>query len=290
MANPQQARPGSEGSGTAHPLTRHVVIAAERTPHWKAIMHALMEDAVECSWLPSDLRPADVPGELPPAPSVVVIDLTPNQARGIAIVTACRQALHPVPLVVVTPSPSVDLVRRIRLAGVFYLALDPVGVDEMRSVVTNAFECLARSRPDTSTWRAQRRILIIDDDVDYVASLTRLLESRGYTVMSARSGREGLEKLRAHPPDLIVLDVMMEYESSGYEVNQTVKFTSPFEGVRHIPILMVSSIPDEPSARFQMAGEVDLITPDRYLTKPIDIPRFLASIRELLGQKEPAHA
>lgn len=288
MANPQQATRGSEDSGTPHAVTRHVVFATERTPAWKEIMHALMADAIECAWLPADIPPADVPEELPQAPTVLVVDLAPNQARGVAIVTACRQAPRAIPLVVVAQSPSVELVRRIRLAGVFYVALDPVSVDEMRSVVTNAFECLARRRQDTSTCRAQRRILIIDDDIDYVASLTALLESRGYVVSSARSGREGLEKLRAEPPDLIVLDVMMEYDSSGYEVNQNVKFTPSFEGFRHVPILMVSSIPDEPSARFRMAGEVDEITPDRYLTKPIDIRRFLAAVRDLLGEAEPA--
>lgn len=290
MASPQQATRGSEGSDTPHAVTRHVMLAAERTPAWNEIVHALTADGIECAWLPADIPPADVPDELPDGPTVVVVDLAPNQARGIAIVTACRQAPHAIPLVVIAASPSVDLVRRIRLAGVFYLALDPITLEEMRSVVTNAFECLARSRPDTSTCRAQRRILIIDDDLDYVESLTALLESRGYSVRSARSGHEGLEKLRAETPDLIVLDVVMEYDSSGYEVNQSVKFAPSFEGFRHVPILMVSSIPLEPAARFQMAGEVDEITPDRYMTKPIDIPRFLAAIRHLLGEPEPAHA
>lgn len=286
MANPQPAKRGSDSSGAPH-TTRHVVIAAEHTPAWTQIVQALTADAVACIWLPADMPPADIPGELPQAPTVMVVDLSPDQARGVAIVTACRQAAHPVPLVVIAASPSIDLVRRIRLAGVFYLALDPVGIDEMRNVIANAFECLARERPDTTTYRARRRMLIIDDDVDYVASLTALLESRGYSVSSARSGREGLEKLRAETPDLIILDVMMEYDSSGYEVNQAIKFAPSCEGFHHVPILMVSSIAADPSTRFQMAGEVDMITPDRYLTKPLDIPRLLTTIRELIGETEP---
>ena len=284
MANPQATR--GDSSGAPHRATRHVVIAAERTRAWNEVVHALLAEAIECSWVLASTPPADVPGEIPRAPTVMVIDLAPDPARGVAIITACRQAAHPVPLIVVAASPSIDLVRRIRQAGVFYLALDPVGTDEMHSVITNAFECLARERPDTTTYRARRRILIVDDDIDYVASLTTLLESRGYCVSSARSGREGLEKLRADTPDLIVLDVMMEYDSSGYEVNQAVKFAPSFEGFRHVPILMVSSIPLDPSTRFLTAGEVDMVTPNRYLTKPIDIPRFLASIRELLGESE----
>ena len=271
-------------------LTRHVIIAAERTPMWQEFAHAMLGEGVEYAWVAADTLPADLPHELPPSPTVVVVDLAADQPRGIAMVTACRQALHPAPLIVVAANPSIDLVRRLRVSGVFYLALHPVTTEEMRGVVANAFECLARERHDTSTCRAPRRILIVDDDVDYVASLTTLLESRGYAVQSARSAREGLEKLRAETPDLIVLDVMMEYDSSGYEVNQTVKFAPSFEGFHHVPILMVSSIPLDPPTRFHTAEEVDLITPNRYLTKPIDIPRFLAYVRELLGEPDTVPA
>ena len=290
MAIPEQHARGSTRAGTSRPLTRHVVVAAQRTPAWTELVHALLDEGIECTWVPATVPAADIPGELPPAPTVMVVDLTPDAARGIAIITACRQAPHPIPLIVVAPSPSIDLVRRIRLAGVFYLALDPAGMDEMRSVIANAFECLARERPDTTTYRARRRILIIDDDADYVASLTALLESRGYGVSSARSGREGLEKLRADTPDLIILDVMMEYDSSGYEVNQSVKFAPSFEGFHHVPIVMVSSIPVSPPTRFPMAGDVDMITPDRYMTKPLDIPRLLTTIRDLIGEAEPVRA
>jgi len=134
----------------------------------------------------------------------------------------------------------------------------------------------------------QRRILIIDDDDDYIASTTALLETRGYAVSASRSPREGLRRALAERPDLIVLDVMMDHDSSGYEVNQTIKFTPEFEGLRHIPILMVSSIDTDPATRFGRSEEVALVTPNAYLTKPIDIPKFLAEVSSLL--REPAAA
>jgi CheY-like chemotaxis protein len=289
MANPQDST--TAGSGHAqHPLTRHVVIAAHRTPAWTELAHGLLADGIEYAWIAPGTTPEEIPSQLPPPPTVVIVDLTSDASRGLAIVTECRQSAPAVPLVVVAANPSIDFTRRMRLAGVFYLALDPVTADEVRTILGNAFDCLARARPGTSTCRAKRRILIVDDDADYVASLTALLESRGYSVASARSGKEGLEKVRAETPDLIVLDVMMEYDSSGYEVNQAVKFTASFEGFRHVPIIMVSSIPLDPPTRFQMAGDVDMITPNRYMTKPIDIPRFLATVRALLGESEPVPA
>jgi CheY-like chemotaxis protein len=132
--------------------------------------------------------------------------------------------------------------------------------------------------------RAVRRILIIDDDQDFVASTTALLEAYGYVVSAASTGSDGLHKARIEQPDLIVLDVMMENDSAGYEVNEAVKFAPGFESLRHIPILMVSSIDTDPATRFSTADEAPMITPNVYLTKPLDIPRFLAEVSALLGE------
>ena len=135
-----------------------------------------------------------------------------------------------------------------------------------------------------STDRATRRILLVDDDADFTLSTTTLLESQGYIVSTARSAKEGLEKVLTDSPDLIVLDVMMEHESAGYQLNQALKFGPEFESFRRVPILMVSSIPIDPARRFQMAGEVEMVTPNSYLTKPVDIAAFLSEIRALLGE------
>jgi hypothetical protein len=48
----------------------------------------------------------------------------------------------------------------------------------------------------------------------------------------------------------------------------------------------VSSIPVDPATRFSRAAEVDLITPDAYMTKPLAIPEFLRAVRKLLGERE----
>ncbi len=125
-----------------------------------------------------------------------------------------------------------------------------------------------------------KRILIVDDDSDFCASLTAVLEGAGYSVSIARSGREGIEKARTEKPDLIVLDIMMEHDWAGYEVNQAVKYASEGDAPH---ILMVSSIPVDPATRFIHATEAGMVTPDDYLTKPVDIPEFLGKVRSLLG-------
>jgi two-component system alkaline phosphatase synthesis response regulator PhoP len=127
------------------------------------------------------------------------------------------------------------------------------------------------------------RILIIDDDEDYLASTQALLEGEGYEVSGAASGHEGLDVARAKKPDLIVLDIMMESPVEGYTVVQALKFHQQYSDLAEIPVVMVSAVREDPSSRFPMAGEVPLITPDAYFTKPIDVPKFLECVRGMLG-------
>lgn len=127
------------------------------------------------------------------------------------------------------------------------------------------------------------KILIIDDDADYRISTRALLEGEGYEVLEASSGGEGLAATREHLPDLIVLDVMMESLNTGYSINQAIKFVPEFRDLGPIPIIMVSSVEMDPGSLYGWIGDTSPIMPDAYLTKPLNIPLFLARVRELLG-------
>jgi CheY-like chemotaxis protein len=264
------------------------LIAADRTAAWDEVTHALQAAGFECEGVADAAAPAEVVTQLLRGGTVLIVDLAHLPSGSTTLVTTCRRLAREAPVVVVAPNPSIELARRLRASGVFYLALAPVTADEMRSAVVNAFDCLERHRAATSSLRAKSRVLVVDDDADFVTSVSALLESQGYEVSAARSAREAIEMVRAHPPDLIVLDIMMEYDSSGYEVNQAVKFREGFECARHVPVLMVSSIQMDPVERFRAAGELDMITPDGYMTKPVDIPRFLETVKGLLGERPDA--
>ena len=127
-------------------------------------------------------------------------------------------------------------------------------------------------------------ILIVDDDEDFTTTVRSVLEREGYTVVQADSGAEGLRQLRKHRPDLMVLDVMMESMTEGYGVTEAIKYTEEYAALQHTPIIMVSSIQESPDERFPRAPEVDMIRPDRYLTKPLDLNRFLEIVRKILRQ------
>ena len=123
------------------------------------------------------------------------------------------------------------------------------------------------------------KVLIVDDDKDFRESVRSLLESHGYAVLEADSGKAGLRQVTEQKPDIIVLDIVMECDSEGYGVNQAIKYLDGYAAYRNIPIVMTSSIDLSPDERFPMAGELDMIRPDFYLTKPLDIPKFLEVVR-----------
>lgn len=128
------------------------------------------------------------------------------------------------------------------------------------------------------------KILVIDDDQDFVASVRALLESEGYQVVSASSGRQGLALLTQADPDLVVCDVMMETSTEGYAVSGAVKFRE-LSGASQLPFIMVSSIESSPDELFARSGDLDAIRPDLYLTKPLDIPRFLEAVQKAVARR-----
>lgn len=129
-----------------------------------------------------------------------------------------------------------------------------------------------------------KKVLIIDDDPDFRDSVESLLKAEGYQVVQATSGRQGLKQLAENQPDLVVLDIMMESIVEGYAVNQAIKFQPEYRAFADVPIIMVSSIQESPDERFSRAGELDLVRPNRYLTKPLDIPLFLEVVAKATGR------
>ncbi len=133
------------------------------------------------------------------------------------------------------------------------------------------------------------KVLMIDDDPDFRASVKSLLESHGHTVLEAGSGKEGLRQVLECKPDVILLDIMMESDVEGYGVTYSLKYREEYAEFREVPLFMVSSIEESPDERFPLSAEAEMIRPDRYLTKPLDIPRFLQLLEKAAAAKAAAH-
>ena len=121
------------------------------------------------------------------------------------------------------------------------------------------------------------KILVVDDDPDFVEAMRLTLERNGYTVVSAVSGDEGLAKVRADKPDLVILDVIMSSVLDGLQMSRRMA-----EDPEHkrIPILMVTSIANTDYAALFPTDEY--VSIDGFLSKPVPPDVLIQRVSELL--------
>ena len=128
------------------------------------------------------------------------------------------------------------------------------------------------------------RILIIDDDADYVTGIKVFLEANRHQVFTASSGSEGLQRVKEIGPDLIILDVMMETRTEGFQVSLVLRDRSPasaYAAWRHVPILMLTSIHD--TTRLRFGPDEDYLPVSGFVEKSVRLDVLLAKVEELLA-------
>jgi class 3 adenylate cyclase len=121
------------------------------------------------------------------------------------------------------------------------------------------------------------RILVVDDTPNNVKLLKDLLTMKGYAVVTASSGPEGLEQIDKEHPDLVLLDVMMP-GMNGYDVCRKIR-ESPATAI--LPVVMVTALDPGPERIKGLEAGAD-----DFLTKPINQPELLARVRSLLRIKQ----
>jgi CheY-like chemotaxis protein len=126
----------------------------------------------------------------------------------------------------------------------------------------------------------QGRILIIDDDPDIIEAMSVVLTNRGYEVDSAADGSEGMEKLKANRPDVIILDVMMRTRQEGFEVSRELKGNDEY---KDIPILMLTAVKDKTGIDFKTtAGDQSWLPVEGFLDKPVKPDILLEKVESLI--------
>ncbi|MBM4318649.1 MAG: response regulator [Deltaproteobacteria bacterium] len=127
----------------------------------------------------------------------------------------------------------------------------------------------------------KKKILIIDDDVDLVEAMRITLENAGFAVVDAQDGQQGLAKLQAESPDLVILDVMMDTQDEGFHVAYRIRGE---EQTRDLPIIMLTAVNQQTGYRFSPDKDEGFLPVDEFLEKPIDPKRLVDKVREHLGR------
>jgi two-component system phosphate regulon response regulator PhoB len=144
-----------------------------------------------------------------------------------------------------------------------------------------------------------RKILIVEDDEQTSLFVSQILENHQYQYSVARNGAEALEAMKADPPCLVLLDIMMP-RKSGVNVYQQMKRDQDLE---KIPVIIVTGASEVTGVNMKTGEEeskesygddfargigamikekLDGFTPEGFIEKPVDPPVLIAKIKELL--------
>jgi len=137
---------------------------------------------------------------------------------------------------------------------------------------------------------AKKRILIVDDDPDFVFITKAVLQSKGYECFCAYSAKEGLRKITETNPDLIILDIMMESLTAGFGL--VTKLRMAKEGSEYfkystIPILVVSNIEKATGNKYkfkEVAG-TSLLPVEDFIRKPAPPLLLLEKVEQLMSMR-----
>ncbi len=124
-----------------------------------------------------------------------------------------------------------------------------------------------------------KRILIVDDDPDFVESTKIILEASGYAVRTASNGKDALALLQERKSDLILLDVMMDTKGEGVWFSQKLRKD---KNLQDIPILMITAVDQESNMHFNLETDEEYLPVDGFIEKPVEPEDLLKEIAKLI--------
>jgi len=122
-----------------------------------------------------------------------------------------------------------------------------------------------------------KRLVYIEDEQEMIDLVRLILSRRGYEVLGANGGQEGLDAVRKHRPDLVLLDLMMP-DMDGWDVYQQMKAEG---STREIPVIVVT-------AKAQSIDKVlglHIAKVDDYISKPFSPNELVESVEKVLSRK-----
>ncbi len=122
-----------------------------------------------------------------------------------------------------------------------------------------------------------KKVLMIDDDPEFIDAITNILDAKGYDVVSAGDGKDGVAKAKQEKPDIILLDVMMTTKSEGFDVAREL---SKDENLKGTPVIMLTGVRKEMNLPFGFEPDPDWLPVKAFLEKPVKPETLLKTIEE----------
>jgi DNA-binding response OmpR family regulator len=210
---------------------------------------------------------------------VVSADLPRMEARD--TIPIIKTVSGSTPVIVTSQENSWELEAQVRSQAIFYYHVKCFDASELEEAVADACKSTGKSDPAERRGRGAR-ILIVDDDRDYVDSTRRILRSRSYQVSVAYDKEKALELIETERPDLVLLDMMMETMVDGLSVCSKIKHTP---ALQHIPVIIVTAMEGRSNLGACCGANGAVLPSDGYLCKPVSAAELLRSVAEVLDPK-----
>jgi len=126
----------------------------------------------------------------------------------------------------------------------------------------------------------KKKVLIIDDDKDYGEALKMILVKNGFEVHNALNVQAGWKFIEEERPSLIILDVMMDKHTDGFEFCYALKHDDKY---KNIPVLMVTAVTSKTGFKFSPETDGEYLQADDYVNKPVPFSELLQRVQKLIG-------
>jgi CheY-like chemotaxis protein len=209
------------------------------------------------------------------AGACLLVDTELQDIPGLKAVPILRNLCGQIKVIFTAPQNTRELEEQVRALEVFYYHIGPADSPELVAAVK---EAIGSPKPDRIG--VPPKLLIVDDDPDFHDTIRSFLESAGYSVVSAYSEREGLELARREKPDVILLDIIMQTTTDGFDFCREAR-RDP--AIKHTAILGISAMDRLSGAHYPPDMDRDLFPVDAYLSKPISPQELLAEVGRLMA-------
>jgi len=210
----------------------------------------------------------------------VIMDVDLPEMPGHKAVSIVKTIDPKVQVIMTAADNSAELEAEVRKQDIFYYYIKSFDREELLAAVGGVFRKAGKVR-EAKRPNEPPNILVIDDDVDFVAVMKPVLQSRGYNVDAAHNKGEAMRKLEGSTPDLILLDIMMEKLTDGFDICYKLKHDPQ---TRKIPVLAVSGIAAETGFKFSPATDGEYFQADDFLQKPVEPATLLGRVEKLLSE------
>jgi CheY-like chemotaxis protein len=208
------------------------------------------------------------------ANACVLVDAELQDIPGLKAVPILRNLCDGVKIIFTAPENTRELEAQVRALDVFYYYISSADRAELVAAVKDAV-----GAPKPSSTGFPPKILIVDDDPDFHESIRSFLQSAGYSIVSAYSEREGLELARRERPDVILLDIIMQTTTDGFDFCREARRDPE---LKHTPLLGVSAIEKVIGVPYPPDMDPSLFPVDAYLSKPVTPEKLLEELKKLI--------